>query len=100
VSLQSAINSLPRIEERLELTLWEVAHRFGRVTPEGITVVLPLTHSQLADMVAAQRPSVSTALASLQRQGRVQRMVRHKFLLSGSPPSKLSPLAVQSGLRR
>jgi CRP-like cAMP-binding protein len=60
LSLQAAINSLSRIEERLELTLWELAYRFGHVTPEGIAVELPLTHSQLAEMLAAQRPSVAS----------------------------------------
>ena len=54
LSLQSAINALPRIEERVEVTLWELASRFGRVTPDGIVVDLPISHSQLADIVAAQ----------------------------------------------
>ena len=38
LSLQSAINALPRIEERVEVTLWELAYRFGRVTQEGIVL--------------------------------------------------------------
>jgi CRP-like cAMP-binding protein len=40
LSMQSAINSLPRIEERLELTLWQLAFRFGRVTRDGLTLHL------------------------------------------------------------
>jgi CRP/FNR family transcriptional regulator, cyclic AMP receptor protein len=98
LSLQSAINSLPRVEERLEVTLWELAYRFGRVTPEGTVLDLPLTHSQLAEMVAAQRPSVSTALARLQNHGRVMHTARHRWLLCGDPPSTLSSLAQQTGL--
>ncbi len=47
LSMQSAINSLPRIEERLEITLWQLAYRFGHVTPDGIRLQLPLSHSQL-----------------------------------------------------
>jgi CRP-like cAMP-binding protein len=91
LSLQAAINSLSRIEERLELTLWHLANRFGRVTPEGVSLRLPITHSQLAEMVAAQRPSVSTAAARLQSQGRVTRSGRHEWLLCGSAPPKLTP---------
>jgi CRP-like cAMP-binding protein len=98
LSLQSAINALSRIEERLEVTLWELAYRFGRVTPEGIILDLPLTHSQVAEMVAAQRPSVSTAFTRLQDHGRIVHAARHRWLLLGEPPSTLSSLAQQSGL--
>jgi hypothetical protein len=98
LSLQSAINALSRIDERLEVTLWGVASRFGRVTPEGVVLDLPITHSQLAEMVAAQRPSVSTAVARLQASGRVQRSARHRWLLHGEPPETLSVLSRRTGL--
>ena len=99
LSLQAAINSLSRVEERLDVTLWQLAYRFGRVTAEGTVLDLPLTHSQVAEMVAAQRPSVSTALARLQSHGRVIHLARHRWLLCGDPPSTLSSLAQQTGLR-
>jgi CRP-like cAMP-binding protein len=98
LSLQSAINALPRIEERVEVTLWELAYRFGRVTREGIVVDLPISHSQLADIVAAQRPSVSTAVIRLEDHGQISRPARRTWLLRGSPPAMLSALARQSGL--
>jgi CRP/FNR family transcriptional regulator, cyclic AMP receptor protein len=98
LSLQSAINALPRIEERVEVTLWELAYRFGRVTREGIVVELPISHSQLADIVAAQRPSVSTAVVRLEDQGQISRTGRRTWLLRGSPPAMLASLARQSGL--
>jgi CRP/FNR family transcriptional regulator, cyclic AMP receptor protein len=98
LSLQSAINALPRIEERVEVTLWGLAYRFGRVTPEGIVVDLPISHSQLADIVAAQRPSVSTAVVRLEGQGRIVRTARRTLLLRGEPPAMLTSLARQSGL--
>lgn len=90
LGLQSAINSLSRVEERVELTLWQLAYRFGRVTPAGIALRLPLTHSQLAAIVAAQRPSVSTAVSRLERQGRLIRAARHSWLLVGQPPDTLT----------
>jgi CRP/FNR family transcriptional regulator, cyclic AMP receptor protein len=98
LSLQSAINALPRIEERIEATLWELAYRFGRVTPDGIVVELPISHSQLADIVAAQRPSVSTAVVRLEDQRRLVRVARRTWLLCGSPPESLHSLARQTGL--
>jgi CRP-like cAMP-binding protein len=98
LSLQSAINALPRIEERVEVTLWELAYRFGRVTREGIVLDLPISHSQLADIVAAQRPSVSTAVIRLEDQGQISRTARRTWLLRGTPPAMLSALARQSGL--
>jgi CRP/FNR family transcriptional regulator, cyclic AMP receptor protein len=90
LSMQSAINSLPRIEERLEITLWQLAYRFGRVTRDGIRVNLPLSHSQLAEIVSARRPSVSTAIARLRGQGRVVLVARHQWLLCGDPPARLA----------
>jgi CRP/FNR family transcriptional regulator, cyclic AMP receptor protein len=98
LSLQSAINALPRIEERVEVTLWELAYRFGRVTREGIVLDLPISHSQLADIVAAQRPSVSTAVIRLEEQGQISRTARRTWLLRGTPPAMLASLARQSGL--
>jgi CRP/FNR family cyclic AMP-dependent transcriptional regulator len=98
LSLQSAINALARVEERLEVTLWELAYRFGRVTPDGIMLDLPLTHSQVAEMVAAQRPSVSTAFTRLQDHGRLVHAARHRWLLIGEPPPTLSSLEQQTGL--
>jgi CRP/FNR family cyclic AMP-dependent transcriptional regulator len=98
LSLQAAINAVPRVDERLELTLWELAYRFGRVTRGGIAFELPITHAQLADMIAAQRPSVSIALGRLQARDIAVRTERHRWLLPGEPPPILSSLARQSGL--
>jgi CRP/FNR family transcriptional regulator, cyclic AMP receptor protein len=90
LSLQSAINSLPRIEERVELTLWQLGFRFGRMTREGIAVHLPVTHAQLAEIVSAQRPSVSLAISRLEARERVARTGRHDWVLHGEPPTTLS----------
>jgi CRP/FNR family cyclic AMP-dependent transcriptional regulator len=86
LSMQSAINSLPRIEERVELTLWQLAFRFGHVSRDGIKLELPLAHTQLAEMVCAQRPSVSTALTRLRSRGRIEMSSRRHWLLIGGPP--------------
>jgi CRP/FNR family transcriptional regulator, cyclic AMP receptor protein len=87
LALQAAINSLPRIEQRLELTLWQLAYRFGRVTPRGTSLKLPITHAQLAEIVGAQRPSVSVALARLREHERVESTPGQGWLLLGEPAS-------------
>ncbi|MGH3090018.1 MAG: hypothetical protein ACRDSJ_22280, partial [Rubrobacteraceae bacterium] len=60
-----AINSRPRVDERLLLLFRHLAARFGRVTPDGIVVEVPLTHELLSQIVAVQRQSVSLALSAL-----------------------------------
>jgi CRP-like cAMP-binding protein len=98
LSLQAAVNAVLRIEDRLELTLWELAWRFGRVTPQGTALDLPITHAQLAAMLAAQRPSVSMALGRLQANDRVIKAGRHRWLLRGEAPPSLARLVRASGL--
>lgn len=99
LSLQAAINSLPRIEQRLEATFWALGQRLGRVTPDGITLALPITHSQLSELVGAQRPSVSMALSRLHASGTLCRRGRDQWLLPGEPPAVLISLARQAGLQ-
>jgi CRP-like cAMP-binding protein len=98
LSLQAAINGIYRVEDRVELTLWELAHRFGRVTREGLVVDLPITHAQLADLLAAQRPTVSLAIARLEARGRAMRLDRHRWLLHREPPAILSSLEDQTAV--
>lgn len=66
-----AIVCQPRLEVRLSLLLWHLAARWGRVEPSGIRLTLPLTHRLLGQLVAAERPSVSHALARLSHGGLV-----------------------------
>lgn len=98
LSLQAAINAVSRVDERLELTLWELAYRFGHVTPEGVVLDLPVAHAKLAEIIAAQRPSVSSAVGRLQAKGQIVRTDRRRWLLRGEPPEILTSLARQSGL--
>ena len=45
--------------------LWHLAARWGKVELGGIRLSLPLTHRLLGQLVGAERPSVSHALARL-----------------------------------
>ena len=84
-----AIAHHQRVDDRLLLTLWHLAERWGRVTPEGITVPLPLSHQRLADLVGAHRPSVTTAMGELVRAGAVSRREDSAWILHGCPPAQL-----------
>lgn len=86
-----AIVHQPRVAVRLHMLLWHLADRWGRVRPDGIPVSLQLTHAVLADVIAAQRPSVSVALSELAKQDRV-RSVKGGWLLSGERPVELLEL--------
>ncbi|WFE63559.1 Crp/Fnr family transcriptional regulator [Micromonospora sp. WMMD714] len=44
---------------------------YGRPVPEGTLIDLPLSHTDLAELVAAAEPSVQRALADLRRLGAV-----------------------------
>jgi CRP/FNR family cyclic AMP-dependent transcriptional regulator len=71
LNVQRAITSQPRLEIRLALLLLHLASRWGHVEPGGVRLTLPLTHQLLGRLVAAERPSVSHALARLARSGLV-----------------------------
>jgi hypothetical protein len=66
-----AIACQPRLEVRLVLLLWHLSTRWGRVEPTGIRLTLPLTHRLLGQLVAAERPSITHALARLADRGLV-----------------------------
>ncbi|WP_027004857.1 Crp/Fnr family transcriptional regulator [Conexibacter woesei] len=84
-----AINHHQRVDERLCLTLWHLAERWGRVTPDGIVVELPLNHQRLSMLVGAHRPSVTTAIGDLARAGKVSRRDDGCWMVHGEPPDQL-----------
>ena len=86
LSLQLAITDLRRVDDRLMLFFWHLADRWGRMGPDGVTVPLPVTHDVLAQLVCAQRPTVTSALKRLSDQGRVRRRSDKSWLLAPDPP--------------
>jgi CRP-like cAMP-binding protein len=84
LAFQRAIAQLPRVDDRLLVLLWSMAERWGRVGPQGVRVPLSLPHRTLATLVGARRPSVTTALTGLTRDGLVERTT-DGWLLHGDP---------------
>lgn len=89
LAVSLAISYHQRVDDRLMLTLWHLAERWGRVHTEGIIVPLPLSHQRLADLVGAHRPSVTTALGELARAGSLSRRENGDWVLHGTPPREL-----------
>jgi len=91
LAMTMAIVHNPRVEVRVELLLWVLAERWATVRPDGVALSLPLTHALLADLVAARRPTVSAALSSLSKRGRLRRD-GDLWVLTERPPGELEDL--------
>jgi CRP/FNR family cyclic AMP-dependent transcriptional regulator len=89
LAVNMAIVHQARVDIRLHMLLRHLAGRWGRVRSDGIVVPLPLTHTVLSDLVAARRPTVTSALSELARQG-VVLPIREGWLLFGDPPGEVS----------
>jgi len=81
LAVEMAIVHYPDVRRRLLLVLWHLADRWGQVTPEGVRIPLRLRHQLLADLVAARRPSVTSALTQLTNEGLVRRDRRGLLLV-------------------
>jgi CRP/FNR family transcriptional regulator, cyclic AMP receptor protein len=93
-----AIHCLRHVHLRLLVLLWNLADRFGRVGPEGTQFPLPLSHSDLAELVGAARPSVSVALKQLADDGLVWRNdTDGTWMLSREPPGELRDMRERRG---
>jgi CRP-like cAMP-binding protein len=86
LTVNMAIVHQARVDVRLHMLMWHLAGRWGRVRADGVVVPLHLTHAVLSDLVAARRPTVTSALSDLGRRG-VVRAVDEGWLLCGDPPT-------------
>jgi CRP-like cAMP-binding protein len=84
LAVQAALDSRAGIERRVVLTLWQLAKRVGIRSSGGVVLPLPLTHQMIADLVGAQRSSVSAALSRLGTAGTLTRTEARGWLLDQS----------------
>lgn len=96
LAINMAIVHQARVDARLHMLLWHLAARWGRVGSDGITVSLRLTHGVLAELAAARRPTVTSALSQLARLGQVS-TADTGWLLHGEPPGELDELGPAVG---
>ena len=91
LAVNIAIVHQARVDVRLTMLLWHLADRWGTVTPQGVVLPLGLNHTMLAELVAARRPTVSSALSELTARGLLVRTSRG-WRLYGEPPVELLEL--------
>jgi hypothetical protein len=92
---KSLILSSPGVEERLLLLFALLGERWGKVTPEGVLLRLPLTHAILALLCGTRRPSVTVALHALERDGLLRCSAKGVWLLQrGGSTGSSTPACV------
>lgn len=87
LAVSAAIDGIVGVDRRLIALMWTLAERWGEVRHGDVHVPIELKHQELAGLVAARRPSVTTALAQLQDEGRLER-VPGGWILRGDPPPR------------
>ena len=95
MSVHQALLQLSPVETRLVVLFWHLAERWGRVTPDGISVKLRMSHELLGQLVGCRRASVTTALHRVDDSGLVTRRTDGTWLLRGSPPDELAEISWQ-----
>ena len=85
LAVTQAISQLNRVDRRLLALFWHLAERWGRMTPDGVALPMTLSHRMLGQLIGARRPTVSTALSELAKEGEVQRRDDGTWLLTGAP---------------
>ena len=95
LAVNMAIVHQPPVDTRLLMLFWHLAARWGRVRPDGYSLSLRLTHTVLADLVAARRPTVTAALSELAEQNLLT-LRDNVWLISGHPPGELLELEIGS----
>lgn len=84
-----ALGQVAGIERRVLVLLWLLADRWGTVSPEGVNLPLRLSHRLLGELIAARRPSVTTALRALAEAGLIVPRQPAGWILRGDPPERL-----------
>ena len=83
LATHGAICQLPRVAQRVIAIMWHLAARTGRITADGTVVPHPLSHCAIADLIGAQRSTVSLAVKQLEAEGHLIRRADGTWLLPG-----------------
>lgn len=94
--VQGLAAHLPRAEDRVLLTLWLLANRCGRVTPDGIVLPLFLSHEALGRLAAARRPTMTLALRELETANFVRRPTNGHLTLTPDAHRRVHQLTTGS----
>jgi CRP/FNR family transcriptional regulator, cyclic AMP receptor protein len=86
------------VTERLSSVLHQLERTYGRPVPEGIEIVMPFTHDDLASMVGATRQWVSMTLGRLADQGVLDKSHRRLVIRRPDLLKKMSDSALESSV--
>lgn len=86
-----ASQSFLDVRGRLQLALAQLAERYGIVKQDGVLINLHITHEQLAQLIGANRATVSACLSQLQRDGFYQMVGQHIMLAPWAAGKLLLP---------
>jgi hypothetical protein len=95
-STQHALSHLASMDERLEVLFRHLGERWGRMTPAGVAITLPLSHATLAQLVGGKRPTVTLALKRLMAAGVVERGPGGAWLVHGESTARAEAVAAAS----
>jgi CRP-like cAMP-binding protein len=84
LALTQAVTHLPRVHARVLILFWLLAERWGKVSPDGVRVTLPVTHDVVAMLVGARRPTVTISLQRLAHDGLMYRESSDRWLLTNA----------------
>jgi hypothetical protein len=73
MATQAAFDSRAGMDQRVLFSMWHLADRCGERGETGMRIPLPLTHQMIADLLGAQRTSVSAAISRLSAEGLMSR---------------------------
>ena len=85
LAVHAAIENIRGLDRRLLVLFWHLAEHWGHLEHDGVLVPLDLTHESIARLVGARRPSVTTALNTLSREGKLVRERPRGWLIHGEP---------------
>jgi CRP/FNR family cyclic AMP-dependent transcriptional regulator len=81
LSVLLATTQARRADIRLRTLFWHLADRWGHVTPDGVRLDLPLTHTVISQLTGMRRPTVSLNLAKLERTREIVRVSKAEWLI-------------------
>ena len=89
LAAQLAITDQRRVDDRLLSLFQTLGERWGTRTAQGIAIPVPLTHDTIAMLVGAHRPTVTSGLRRLSRDGSLRRAGPQRWLLVERTPLAL-----------
>jgi hypothetical protein len=81
LAVQLALVDVRHVDQRLIALFAHLGDRWGRMTGRGMHLPIRLTHELLAELIGANRPTVTTALGELERAGALERRADRTWVL-------------------